>query len=245
MKKVSSELAILSQAGYNPAGAGDAKKNVRTFTPPKYHPTSIYDHSIFKAFSDVVQSCLIPELPVLEDLLDRFKVSSGVERTFLFDVLSKICIASDTSLPFEKAKFELCSEMIDVVLDFSFIYGTQLQSNNSSGDKPQDSKKFSDDPNKKSESEHVEQGPGMDPNGPGGASGAPGVALYSYDDKSGSTIQLSNGSVLYLREVSPFLALVCFVNKQVSKKIGILHYNFECFKKAIAEVFQVEKTISS
>ena len=33
--------------------------------------TSIYDHSIFEAFSKVVQK-LIPELPTLENLMDIF-----------------------------------------------------------------------------------------------------------------------------------------------------------------------------
>jgi hypothetical protein len=36
-----------------------------------YHLTSIYDHSIFEAFSKVVQK-LIPQLPALENLLNVF-----------------------------------------------------------------------------------------------------------------------------------------------------------------------------
>ena len=36
-----------------------------------FHLTSIYDHSIFEAFSKVVQK-LIPQLPVLESLLNLF-----------------------------------------------------------------------------------------------------------------------------------------------------------------------------
>lgn len=34
-----------------------------------FHLTSIYDHSIFEAFSRVIQN-LIPQLPTLESLLD-------------------------------------------------------------------------------------------------------------------------------------------------------------------------------
>ena len=41
--------------------------------------TSIYDHSIFEAFSKVVQK-LIPELPTLENLMDIF-ISVGCRRT--------------------------------------------------------------------------------------------------------------------------------------------------------------------
>lgn len=36
-----------------------------------FHLTSIYDHSIFEAFSKVVQK-LIPQLPTLENLLNIF-----------------------------------------------------------------------------------------------------------------------------------------------------------------------------
>lgn len=37
--------------------------------PMSFHMTSIYDHSIFEAFSKIVQK-LIPQLPFLENLLD-------------------------------------------------------------------------------------------------------------------------------------------------------------------------------
>ena len=47
------------------------------FTPFSFYLTSIYDHSIFEAFSKVVQK-LIPQLPTLENLLNIFiSVSKG------------------------------------------------------------------------------------------------------------------------------------------------------------------------
>ena len=57
------------------------------FTPFSFYLTSIYDHSIFEAFSKVVQK-LIPQLPTLENLLNIFiSVSKGhstlCEWTFL------------------------------------------------------------------------------------------------------------------------------------------------------------------
>ena len=45
-----------------------------------------------------------------------------MEKTFLFDVLSKIYIATDSS-PVDVQLYELCSDMIDVVVDVSCIYG--------------------------------------------------------------------------------------------------------------------------
>lgn len=112
-----------------------------------FHLTSIYDHSIFEAFSKVVQK-LIPQLPTLENLLNiliSVKITfilffffminnlryflkmlclqnSAIEKAFLFDVVSKIYIATDSS-PVDMQSYELCCDMIDVVIDVSCIYG--------------------------------------------------------------------------------------------------------------------------
>ncbi|KAI8810843.1 hypothetical protein BJ742DRAFT_798934 [Cladochytrium replicatum] len=82
--------------------------------------TSIYDHSIFEAFSKVVQK-LISELPTLENLLDILCSTTGIEKAFLFDTECKIYVATDTS-PVDMKSYELCSDMIDVVLDMAALY---------------------------------------------------------------------------------------------------------------------------
>eukprot|EP00301_Raphidiophrys_heterophryoidea_P020027 c4822_g1_i1.p1 GENE.c4822_g1_i1~~c4822_g1_i1.p1 ORF type:complete len:357 (-),score=78.28 c4822_g1_i1:108-1121(-) len=85
------------------------------------HVTSIYDHTVFEAFSKVVQK-LIPHLPSLEFLHDSLNSSCHIEKSFLFDVVSKIYISTDAT-PVDMATYELCSDMIDVVIDVSCIYG--------------------------------------------------------------------------------------------------------------------------
>ncbi|KAJ3329261.1 hypothetical protein HDU76_008279 [Blyttiomyces sp. JEL0837] len=100
-----------------------------------FYLTSIYDHSIFEAFSKVIQK-LIPQLPTLENLLNILCSNSGIEKAFLFDMLSKIYIATDSS-PVDIQSYELCSDMIDVALDISAIYAqpvslAQLKSVNGS-----------------------------------------------------------------------------------------------------------------
>ena len=92
---------------------------------PSFHLTSIYDHTIFEAFSKIVQS-LIPQLPLLEKLLDGLIGSCGMEKSFLFDVVSKIYVATDSN-PVDMQTYELCSDMIDVVIDVSCIYGLKPQ----------------------------------------------------------------------------------------------------------------------
>lgn len=45
-----------------------------------------------------------------------------MEKAFLFDVASKIYVATD-SAPVDMATYELCCDMIDVTIDISAIYG--------------------------------------------------------------------------------------------------------------------------
>ena len=153
-----------------------------------FYLTSIYDHSIFEAFSKVIQK-LIPQLPTLENLLDILVSNCKIEKAFLVDVVSKIYVATDSSFV-DMQVYELCSDMIDVVIDISCIYGM-----------------------------------GEDPDG------------LAYDQASQSIIKLSNGMVLYLREVNKYLALVAWMKQESFEKHGLIDYNFQCFRNAISDVF--------
>jgi len=152
-----------------------------------FYLTSIYDHTIFEAFSKVIQK-LIPQMPTLENLLDILILNCRMEKAFLIDVVSKIYVATDSS-PVDMT-YELCSDMIDVVVDVSCIYGLKEEK---------------------------------------------GIV---YDEESHSVIKLSNGTILYLREVNKYLALVCLLREDNFDKHGLIDYNFQCFKKAISDVFK-------
>jgi len=97
-----------------------------------YHCTSIYDHSLYEAFSKVVQR-VVPHLEVLEQCLDLLITQSRMEKAFLFDVVSKVYIASDPQ-PVALQQYELCADMIDVVIDVSYIYGQPEDSTSIAGD---------------------------------------------------------------------------------------------------------------
>ncbi|XP_030755378.1 ras-related GTP-binding protein C [Sitophilus oryzae] len=161
-----------------------------------FHLTSIYDHSIFEAFSKVVQK-LITQLPALENLLNILNTNSAIEKSFLFDVVSKIYIATD-STPVDMQSYELCCDMIDVAIDLSSIYGVK-----------------------------EEQEPA------------------AFDEQSSSLIKLNNGTVLYLREVNKFLALVCILREDNFDHKGIIDYNFLCFRNAIQQVFELRNKSQS
>ncbi|GMM30916.1 Gtr2 protein [Martiniozyma asiatica (nom. inval.)] len=85
-----------------------------------FYLTSIFDHSIYEAFSRVVQK-LIYELPALENLLDIVMQYSNFDKVFLFDVNSKIYVATDSS-PVDMQTYEVCAEFIDVTIDLDGLY---------------------------------------------------------------------------------------------------------------------------
>lgn len=63
----------------------------------------------------------------------------------------------------------------------------------------------------------------------------------AFDDQSSSLIKLNNSTVLYLREVNKFLALVCILREYSFSRQGVIDFNFLCFREAIHKVFEVKK----
>ncbi|KAK3375062.1 Gtr1/RagA G protein conserved region-domain-containing protein [Podospora didyma] len=90
--------------------------------PVNFHLTSIYNHSIFEAFSKVIQK-LIPRLGQLEAMLTNLCRTCRFEKAYLFDVNTKIYIATD-STPEDMASYEICSDYVDVIIDFTEVYGS-------------------------------------------------------------------------------------------------------------------------
>ena len=191
-----------------------------------FYLTSIYDHSIFEAFSKVVQK-LIPQLPTLENLLNILISNSGIEKAFLFDVVSKIYIATDSS-PVDMQSYELCCDMIDVVIDMMFIYGV----------------------NENHRDEVINGGGGGGGSGSATANGASGSGSSAdsdpaheggcaFDTSSSAVIRLNNATVLYMRNVNKYLALVCILREDSFDFQGLIDYNFHCFRRAIQDVFEL------
>ncbi|XP_075410278.1 ras-related GTP-binding protein C isoform X1 [Tenrec ecaudatus] len=213
--KIETQRDIHQRASDDLADAGLEKLHL------SFYLTSIYDHSIFEAFSKVVQK-LIPQLPTLENLLNIFISNSGIEKAFLFDVVSKIYIATDSS-PVDMQSYELCCDMIDVVIDVSCIYGLCGRRILTLSESKEASCKF--DPSKVQN--QISQM--LKEDGSGSA----------YDKESMAIIKLNNTTVLYLKEVTKFLALVCILREESFERKGLIDYNFHCFRKAIHEVFEV------
>uniref|UniRef100_A0A8C6RPA4 Ras-related GTP-binding protein n=1 Tax=Nannospalax galili TaxID=1026970 RepID=A0A8C6RPA4_NANGA len=177
--KIETQKDIHQRAHDDPAVAGLEKLHHLSF-----YLTSIYDYSIFEK--------LIPQLPTLENILNIFISNSGIEKAFLFDVVSKIYIAPDSS-SVDMQSYEPCLDMIDVVIDVSCIYGLK------------------------------EDGSGS-----------------AYDKGLMAIIKLNNTTVLYLKEVTKFLALVCILREESFERRSLIDYNIYCFRKAVHEVFEVD-----
>lgn len=85
-----------------------------------FYLTSIFDHSIYEAFSRIVQK-LIPEISYLENMLDNLIQHSRIEKAFLFDINSKIYVSTDSN-PVDIQMYEVCAEFVDVTVDLFNLY---------------------------------------------------------------------------------------------------------------------------
>ncbi|EUB59530.1 Ras-related GTP-binding protein D [Echinococcus granulosus] len=173
-------------ASHNPVNCNSSNVTIG------FHLTTIYDHSVFEAFSKVVQK-LIPYLDAFEDLLNIFISSSMLDKAFLFDVATKIYLATDSTLV-DIQTYELCCDMIDVVTNISSIYTP--------------SSELSDPP---------------------------------FSEQTSSTIVLNNATVIYLRGINRYMALVCILREESLEKIGIIEYNYQVVKDGIQRMLSVNQ----
>jgi Ras-related GTP-binding protein C/D len=193
--------------------------------PVSFYQTSIYDHSIFEAFSKVIQK-LIPELPTLEALLNSLCSNCRFEKAYLFDLMSKIYIATDTS-PTDLGSYEICSDYIDVILDITEIYGGQ----------PADlSKAIAAQVDGGGHGGHDEEAQAIErTNGPS----SPDELQESGNGPAESLITMEKkGNYLYLREVNNYLCLICIMgdNSPTDGK-ALIDYNVTVFQDALRQVF--------
>ena len=65
---------------------------------------------------------LLPQQTFITSMMDTLTQRSKIQKAFLFDVIAKIYIATDSS-PVNMKHYEICSELIDVLIDVTCIYG--------------------------------------------------------------------------------------------------------------------------
>lgn len=201
-----------------------------------FYLTSIFNHSIYEAFSRIVQK-LIPELPSLENMLDNLVEHSSIDKVFLFDVNSKIYVATD-SAPVDIQTYEVCAEFIDITIDLDELY-------------------VDSDTNK---------------NGQGG-SNVRTINTKPHNELK-SVSHLSNGAILYLKEMIRGLALVALLRSEDRKAVNganedvhgvvdtieeinkddesnqeksltIIDYNVSLFKESLMKIWKNSKLVNT
>jgi len=140
----------------------------------------------------------VTQLPVLNTLLDKLIESSIIDKSYLLDVFTKLYIATDSN-PVDSHTYELCADLVELVIDVSCIYGLSAEDGET----------------------------------------------IPYDQASSSAIRLNTGMVLYLREVSKYVALVCVIREEYFTKRSILDFNINCFRKSLDQVLQESNSSSS
>lgn len=162
---------------------------------------------------------LVPQLPTLNSLLDILIASCSIEKSYLVDVKTKLYIATDSS-PIDAHTYELCADLVDVVIDVSYIYGVKAADHDA------------EDAGAGGSSRSVAH--------PTGTGSLP-TESTPYDESSTSAIKLNNGMVLYLREVNEYLALVCILRDEYFARRSQLDYNIDCLKTSLAKIVQVHQ----
>lgn len=94
-----------------------------------FNLTSIYDHSVFQAFSLVVQQLIKSKLPKVSQLLQMVNSNCGSDVSYLFLTHSKIFLAVDESKRLKLRSYDLCSDAIDVVMKMEAAYETVIPAN--------------------------------------------------------------------------------------------------------------------
>jgi Ras-related GTP-binding protein C/D len=82
--------------------------------------TSVYDSSIHDAFSRTLHKVL-PSLPFLEELMNMFCVQSHAQKAFLFDVHTRLYLATDHT-PVDSATLAWCIDYLRLLSSFGRLY---------------------------------------------------------------------------------------------------------------------------
>lgn len=177
--------------------------------PVNFHLTSIYNHSIFEAFSKVIQK-LIPRLGQLEAMLTNLCRTCRFEKAYLFDVNTKIYIATD-STPEDMASYEICSDYVDVIIDFTEVYGSW--------------------PRTQQWRDRLEGEPWMQP--------LEDQVACEWAE-SGMVLADARRPIM-LREVDRFLALVAIMKEGSYDKMPQINMNVDVVVKGLTEFFEITK----
>ncbi|KAL9935475.1 hypothetical protein V8E36_005823 [Tilletia maclaganii] len=182
-----------------------------------YHMTSIYDSSIFVAFSRVLRQLLTANTfaEQLDVLCDKFNTTCSMERTYIFDIPNRIYLATDNS-PSDSSAFTTMSAYLKFLLQFAGIY-SRLQESVTTDGAPDIGTAHSAGARRLSHA----------------ASAAPG--RYA-----SSTARLTKDISLAFWQLNNSLALVTMLRTNTyATQAGLLEYNIAFFRRGVNNLYEL------
>lgn len=208
-----------------------------------FHLTSVYDHSLHEAFSRVLHK-LVPTLPYLEEILNVFCANSQAPKAFLFDIRSRLYIATDAS-PVDSATHNLCCDYLLMLNSFGPLYksmgpGRQRQispltpppsaSSSTSRSSPSLSSSDTTSPPTTPTPSTVETTSRKHPK-----------ELF-YPSAATSLHPATPGTTLTYHLITPYLALLALLPTNVYEgRRGLLEYNVVFFREGVQEICETER----
>jgi len=190
-----------------------------------FHLTSVYDHSLNAAFSRVLHK-LIESLPYLEEMLNVFCANSQSPKAFLFDIDSRLYVATDAS-PVDSATHNLCCEYLQMLNSFGPLYRSATRTP-SRHDKTCGTTAPLSVPTADVMTCNITDA--------GHASSKPHKKLF-YPSAATSLHPSTPGTTLTYHLITPQLALLAILPTNVHEsRRGLLEYNVVFFREGVQEI---------
>nr|GAT51380.1 Gtr1/RagA G-protein [Mycena chlorophos] len=198
-----------------------------------FHLTSVYDHTIHEAFSKVLQKLISP-LIFFEELVNVFCANSQSPKAFLFDVNSRLYVATDNS-PVDSATHNLCCDYLAMLNSFGPLYRTPTSR--------EDRLRIpNDDPPTTNGHSPSDSPTASSPSKPHSPSASAREQHRFYPSAAASLHPTTSGTTLTYHLVTPHLALVALVPTTVYEgRRGLLEYNVVFVREGVQEIWDVER----
>ncbi|KAG6327377.1 hypothetical protein ID866_11712, partial [Astraeus odoratus] len=186
-----------------------------------------YDHTLQDAFSRVLHK-LIDSLPYLEGLLNVFCSNTSCPKAFLFDIRSRLYVATDAS-PVDQATHNLCCDYLQMLNSFGPLYKSAFFS-------PTSVPYRATNPELTSTDGLSSLNGNTTPH-----STAPPKPL-NFPSASASLTPSHPGTTLTYHLVTPHLALLALLPTTVyDMRRGLVEWNVVWLREGVREIWEVEK----
>ncbi|EKG04261.1 small GTPase, putative [Trypanosoma cruzi] len=196
----------------------EAKQRLESAAPLRlnFNLTSIYDHSVFQAFSLVVQKLIKPHSPYITELLQMLNSNSNVDLSYLFLSRSKYFLALDERSRAKLRTYGLCSDAIEVMMKMSQIYTPSTK--------------------ERRENCHDISATNITNNVVGNGHRVESVEA-AVAAGANAIIKISSEDYIYVKELPNSLTVVLMAKKECFQSRTLIDYNISVFYKAACDIF--------